>query len=1101
MTASYAGDTAPVQFASSSGTDTVAINRAPTAVADDYTVNEDTPLTVAAAGVLLNDTDPDSNPLTVATPRPVSGPSNGTLTLNANGSFTYTPNADFFGTDSFTYKASDGSLDSSVATVTITVNDVNDVPSFVKGANQTILDNAGAQTVPGWATSISTGPANENTQTLSFTVTGNTNPAMFSVAPAVSANGTLTYTPAPGVGGTATITLHVKDNGGTANGGVDTSATQTFTITVNLSKFALTVTKNGTGTGTVTSSPAGINCGATCTADFNAGTPVTLTAAASSTSTFEGWSGAGVDAAGGTRTVTMDAAKAVTATFKSNTTLAVGAASGTYGGQVTLSATLTAATGSSALSGRLVSFSLNGNAVGTATTSALGVATLTVSLTSDGTPAGTKTAAGSYPGGVAASFANAADYNGSSAAAALTVAKATASVSLTNLTHVYDGNAKSATATTTPNGLAVTVTYDQNDIPVASPVNVGSYTAFAVVNDPNYEATATATLAITPATTTATVTCTPGPFAYTGGAQTPCSAVVTGPGGLNDPLTVSYDGNTNAGTATASASYAATGNYAASTDSETFTIAPATTTTLVTCTAGPFAYTGAAQTPCSAVVTGPGGLNDSSLSVTYENNTNAGTATASASYAATGNYAASTDSETFTIAPATTTTLVTCAAGPFAYTGAAQTPCSAVVTGPGGLNDSSLSVTYENNTNAGTATASASYAATGNYAASTDSETFTIAPATTTTLVTCTAGPFAYTGAAQTPCSAVVTGPGGLNDSSLPVTYENNTNAGTATASASYAATGNYAASTDSETFTIAPATTTTLVTCTAGPFAYTGAAQTPCSAVVTGPGGLNDSSLSVTYENNTNAGVATASASYAATGNYAASTDSETFTIAPATTTTLVTVSNATFDGTEHGATAQVTGPGGLDTPAAVSYSGRNGTLYSSAIAPTAAGDYTATASYVATANYAASTDSKDFSISKAGSTVTVTCPTTAQTYTGSPLSACTAKASGAGGLDADLTVTYTDNTNVGTAGASATFAGDDNHNGSNNSATFAIAKAALVDGGDLHARQRDLHGQRPGDLLGGGERREPVADPGAGLREQHQRGHGERQLHVCRR
>ena len=84
----------------------------------------------------------------------------------------------------------------------------------------------------GWATAISAGPADEAGQTLTFNVTNNTNPALFSVRPAVAATGTLTYTPAANAVGTATITLTLQDNGGTANGGVDTSAPQTFTITV-----------------------------------------------------------------------------------------------------------------------------------------------------------------------------------------------------------------------------------------------------------------------------------------------------------------------------------------------------------------------------------------------------------------------------------------------------------------------------------------------------------------------------------------------------------------------------------------------------------------------------------------------------------------------------------------------------------------------------------------------------------------------------------------------------------------------------------------------------------------------------------------------------
>jgi hypothetical protein len=95
---------------------------APIAVDDTYQTAIGTPLVVPAAGVLSNDTDPDAQPLVVATPRPVSGPANGSVTLNADGSFTYVPNAGFAGTDSFSYRASDGTLSSNDATVTIVVD-------------------------------------------------------------------------------------------------------------------------------------------------------------------------------------------------------------------------------------------------------------------------------------------------------------------------------------------------------------------------------------------------------------------------------------------------------------------------------------------------------------------------------------------------------------------------------------------------------------------------------------------------------------------------------------------------------------------------------------------------------------------------------------------------------------------------------------------------------------------------------------------------------------------------------------------------------------------------------------------------------------------
>ena len=102
------------------------VNDVPVANADSYSVNEDSPLVVSAPGVLGNDTDADGNPLTAVLD---TGTTHGTLTLNSNGSFSYMPSANFNGTDSFTYRASDGQASSPLVTVTITVNAVNDTPS------------------------------------------------------------------------------------------------------------------------------------------------------------------------------------------------------------------------------------------------------------------------------------------------------------------------------------------------------------------------------------------------------------------------------------------------------------------------------------------------------------------------------------------------------------------------------------------------------------------------------------------------------------------------------------------------------------------------------------------------------------------------------------------------------------------------------------------------------------------------------------------------------------------------------------------------------------------------------------------------------------
>ncbi len=93
-------------------------NLSPTAVNDTYNINVNTTLNQPAPGVLANDTDPEGATLTAQL---MSGPSHGTLTINANGSFAYTPVANYAGIDSFTYTASDGTNNSNVATVTITV--------------------------------------------------------------------------------------------------------------------------------------------------------------------------------------------------------------------------------------------------------------------------------------------------------------------------------------------------------------------------------------------------------------------------------------------------------------------------------------------------------------------------------------------------------------------------------------------------------------------------------------------------------------------------------------------------------------------------------------------------------------------------------------------------------------------------------------------------------------------------------------------------------------------------------------------------------------------------------------------------------------------
>ncbi|HEV2890845.1 MAG TPA: Ig-like domain-containing protein [Frankiaceae bacterium] len=221
-------------------------NATPTADATSASGNEDGgPITVTLTG---HDDDGDAltfDALTalnglVTVPSATSCDANVPSTCTAT--VTYTPNADVNGVDTFTYTVNDNTLDSAPATATVTVNPVNDVPSFTKGGDQTVNEDAGAQTVTGWATAISAGPANESAQTVSFVVTNNAN-NLFATQPTVASDGTLEYLPKSDANGVATVSVKATDDGGTANGGVDTSPVQTFTITVNAVNDAPSFTK------------------------------------------------------------------------------------------------------------------------------------------------------------------------------------------------------------------------------------------------------------------------------------------------------------------------------------------------------------------------------------------------------------------------------------------------------------------------------------------------------------------------------------------------------------------------------------------------------------------------------------------------------------------------------------------------------------------------------------------------------------------------------------------------------------------------------------------------------------------------------------------
>ncbi|MDB5339752.1 MAG: hypothetical protein JWN70_5371, partial [Planctomycetaceae bacterium] len=219
---------------------------APTANGGTLTVNEDSSGNTGT----LTGSDPDTNPTSPPDYAIVAFAAHGTVNItdSSTGDYTYTPDPDYFGSDSFTFQITDSTaLTSNIATINITVTSINDVPSFTVGGTQTTLEDAGGQTVLTFISSISPGPFGEGGQTVNFIV-DNDNHSLFSVQPSISANGTLTYTAAANQNGSATVTVQIHDNGGTANGGVDTSSTQTFLINVTAVNDVPTFTVGATQT-------------------------------------------------------------------------------------------------------------------------------------------------------------------------------------------------------------------------------------------------------------------------------------------------------------------------------------------------------------------------------------------------------------------------------------------------------------------------------------------------------------------------------------------------------------------------------------------------------------------------------------------------------------------------------------------------------------------------------------------------------------------------------------------------------------------------------------------------------------------------------------
>ncbi len=202
---------------------TVSLNAVPVTQADAYSLDEDVPLNVTAAlGVLKNDSDPEGQPLTAQL---ISNVQQGTLSLNPDGSFLYTPASNFQGSDSFTYQAYDGTRQSGPVTVNLTVNPVNDPPG-------TVADTYGVRVDSPLQVAAANGVLRNDTDAENSPLSALLVSPPASGVLALNSDGSFSYTPEAGFSGTLTFSYRASD--GTAQSALTT-------VTLNVSTFLNTI--------------------------------------------------------------------------------------------------------------------------------------------------------------------------------------------------------------------------------------------------------------------------------------------------------------------------------------------------------------------------------------------------------------------------------------------------------------------------------------------------------------------------------------------------------------------------------------------------------------------------------------------------------------------------------------------------------------------------------------------------------------------------------------------------------------------------------------------------------------------------------------------
>jgi large repetitive protein len=244
------------------------VNDNPVASDDAFTVLEDQ---VLSANASLNDSDAETAALIYAI---VDAPDFGTVVMQANGQFVYTPNANYFGSDMIVYHATDASGASDVATIVITVSAVNDAPIVLGETVNGTEDNAVTGSVAGNDSDV-------ETSNLSFTVL--TGPASGTIV--LQPNGTFTFTPAANFFGTVQVVYRATDAGGLFG-----TATLVINIAgVNDSPVAVqdtfTISEDGTASGTVATNDTDAD-GQPLTFSFGSAVNGVLTASANGSFTF-----------------------------------------------------------------------------------------------------------------------------------------------------------------------------------------------------------------------------------------------------------------------------------------------------------------------------------------------------------------------------------------------------------------------------------------------------------------------------------------------------------------------------------------------------------------------------------------------------------------------------------------------------------------------------------------------------------------------------------------------------------------------------------------------------------------------------------------------